>query len=136
MNEACAPAPVIERDGAAALMEPLTDLVIRAGAAIIAVNRAAMTVEGKLDGSPVTEADLASDRIIADGLARLIPGLPALSEERAELAKPRHRRPAAPASRQAANGLAGGGAGLCAQGGIAAAPLRADGPGQGRGGIW
>jgi 3'(2'), 5'-bisphosphate nucleotidase len=88
MNEACSPAPVIDRDGAAALMEPLTDLVIRAGAAILAVNRAAMTIEGKLDGSPVTEADLAADRIIAEGLARLVPGLPALSEERAHLAKP------------------------------------------------
>ena len=69
-------------------MEPLTDLVIRAGAAILAVNRAAMQIEGKLDGSPVTEADLAADRIIAEGLARLAPQVPALSEERVDLAKP------------------------------------------------
>jgi len=41
-----------------------------------------MKIEGKLDGSPVTEADLAADRIIGDGLARLIPDVPALSEER------------------------------------------------------
>src|ERR1700732_3539535 len=79
---------VIERDAAAALMQPLTDLVIRGGAAIMAVNRAAMKIDGKLDGSPVTEADLAADRIIAEGLARLAPLVPALSEERVDQAKP------------------------------------------------
>ena len=42
-----------------------------------------MKVDGKTDGSPVTEADLAADRIIADGLARLAPDIPSLSEERA-----------------------------------------------------
>ncbi len=67
-------APVIDRDRAAALMEPLTDLVVRAGAAILAVNRRAMKVDGKVDGSPVTEADLAADRIIDEGLARLVAG--------------------------------------------------------------
>jgi 3'(2'), 5'-bisphosphate nucleotidase len=79
---------VIISDAAAALMEPLTDLVVRAGAAILAVNRLAMKIDGKLDGSPVTEADLAADRIIGEGLARLMPGVPALSEECVELAKP------------------------------------------------
>jgi 3'(2'), 5'-bisphosphate nucleotidase len=79
---------VIEGDAAAALMQPLTDLVIRAGAAIMAINRAAMKIDGKNDGSPVTEADLAADRIIAEGLARLAPLVPALSEERVDLATP------------------------------------------------
>jgi len=88
MNEACWSGQVIDREAAAALMGPLTDLVIRAGAAILAVNRLAMTIDGKTDGSPVTDADLAADRIIGDGLARLVPALPALSEERAHLAKP------------------------------------------------
>lgn len=88
MNKATLPATVIEGGAVAALMEPLTDLVIRAGAAILAVNRAAMRIEGKLDGSPVTEADLAADRIIAEGLAQLAPQVPAVSEERANLAKP------------------------------------------------
>jgi 3'(2'), 5'-bisphosphate nucleotidase len=91
MNEAASTAPVIERDRAAALMEPLTDLVIRAGAAILAVNRRAMKIDGKVDGSPVTEADLAADRIIGEGLARLIAEVPALSEERLHLAKPPYR---------------------------------------------
>jgi 3'(2'), 5'-bisphosphate nucleotidase len=86
-NEANLSGPVIDRDTAAALMEPLTDLVIRAGAAILAVDRLAMQVDGKKDGSPVTKADLAADRIIAEGLARLVPAVPAVSEERAHLAK-------------------------------------------------
>ncbi len=86
MNKASGPGGAI--DAAAALMAPLTDLVIRAGAAILAVNQTAMCVDGKADGSPVTEADLAADRIIAEGLARLAPNLPALSEERVHLAEP------------------------------------------------
>ncbi len=88
MNKATLPATVIEGGAVSALLEPLTDLVIRAGAAILAVNRAAMRIEGKFDGSPVTEADLAADRIIAEGLARLAPQVPAVSEERVGLAKP------------------------------------------------
>ena len=83
MNEAPSSGRNIELDAAAALMEPLTDLVVRAGAAIMAVNRRTMTIEGKADGSPVTEADLAADRIIGEGLAKLIGDVPALSEERA-----------------------------------------------------
>ena len=79
---------IIDCEAAAALIEPLTDLVVQAGVAILAVNRNAMKVEGKLDGSPVTEADLAADRIIGDGLARLVPDVPALSEERVHQAKP------------------------------------------------
>jgi 3'(2'), 5'-bisphosphate nucleotidase len=88
MNEAYSSGSMIGRDAAAALMEPLTDLVIKAGAAILAVNRHAMKVDGKTDGSPVTEADLAADRIIRDGLARLVPEVPTLSEECVPLGKP------------------------------------------------
>jgi 3'(2'), 5'-bisphosphate nucleotidase len=88
MNEAQWSGSVIGRDAAATLMEPLTDLVILAGAAILAVSRHTMTIDGKTDGSPVTEADLAADRIIRDGLARLVPEVPTLSEECVPLAKP------------------------------------------------
>jgi len=88
MNEARKSRPAIDLDTAATLMAPLTDLVVRAGAAILAVNRGEMKIDGKADGSPVTEADLAADRIIAEGLARLVPDVPALSEERVALARP------------------------------------------------
>ena len=85
MNKATPPR--IDREAAASLIEPLTDLVIRAGRAILAVNRTTMKVDGKTDGSPVTEADLAADRIIGQGLAQLAPDIPSLSEERVQLAK-------------------------------------------------
>jgi 3'(2'), 5'-bisphosphate nucleotidase len=73
-------ASTILSDQAAALMQPLTELVLRAGAAILAEG-GAKQVEYKPDGSPVTRADLAADRIIAQGLAELAPGIPAVSEE-------------------------------------------------------
>jgi 3'(2'), 5'-bisphosphate nucleotidase len=88
MNEARSPGQLIGSDAAAALIGPLTDLVIRAGAAIMAVDRGAMRIGGKDDGSPVTEADLAADRIIGEGLAQLVPAVPAISEERVHLAEP------------------------------------------------
>jgi 3'(2'), 5'-bisphosphate nucleotidase len=90
MSETSSPGPVIDCDTAAALMAPLTELVVRAGAAILAVNRGTMATLGKADGSPVTEADMAADRIIGDGLARLVPDVPVLSEERAHLATPHY----------------------------------------------
>jgi len=83
MNKPMDEARPRDRDAAAALIEPLTEIVIRAGAAVLAVDRSAMKVDGKTDGSPVTEADLAADRIIAEGLDRVAPGIPSLSEERA-----------------------------------------------------
>ena len=76
------PLPPIDRRAAARLMGPLTELVALAGAAILQVDRTRMRIDGKTDGSPVTEADLAADRVIAEGLARLAPDIPALSEER------------------------------------------------------
>jgi 3'(2'), 5'-bisphosphate nucleotidase len=81
----------LDDDAIAALLEPLTDLVAQAGAAILAVDRRCMMIDGKPDGSPVTEADLAADRIIADGLARLAPSIPALSEESVDTATPPYR---------------------------------------------
>ncbi len=88
MSEPSWPHVAVSRDDAAAMLEPLTELVIRAGAAILAVDRGVMNVDGKSDGSPLTEADLAADRVIADGLAALYPDIPALSEERASLGRP------------------------------------------------
>src|ERR1700760_1097793 len=81
MKEAGLSAHVIDSKGAATLMESLTDLVIRAGTAILAVDRHRMQVGGKTDGTPVTEADHAADRVIAEGLAQLAPAIPTVSEE-------------------------------------------------------
>lgn len=77
---------VIDRVAAQALLEPLTDLVARASAAILAIARHSITAEDKLDGSPVTQADLAADAIIVDGVNRLRPDVPVVSEERVDRA--------------------------------------------------
>jgi 3'(2'), 5'-bisphosphate nucleotidase len=73
-----------------ALIEPITELVIRAGLAILGVNRTVMSVQEKIDRSPVTEADLAANRILLEGLSRLAPGVLVLSEECAYLPSPSH----------------------------------------------
>jgi 3'(2'), 5'-bisphosphate nucleotidase len=83
------PTPTAAIDSRAhALLEPLTALVIEAGVAILAIRCGTLGIVEKADGSPVTQADLAADRIIADGLARLAPDIPSLSEERAGETKP------------------------------------------------
>src|SRR5262245_37099034 len=69
-----------------ALVEPLTALVARAGAAINAVNRATMMKRQKIDGTIVTEADHAADEIIVEGLTRLAPHISIVSEERVHMA--------------------------------------------------
>ncbi len=80
--------PCLQRDAAETLLAALTELVLRAGAAIVAIDRGKLAIEGKSDGSPVTAADLAADRIIAEGLARLCGDVPVVSEERVTLATP------------------------------------------------
>jgi 3'(2'), 5'-bisphosphate nucleotidase len=65
------------------LAEALVPIALRASAAIMAVYESAFTVQRKLDDSPLTLADLESQRIILDGLERLTPGVPVLSEESA-----------------------------------------------------
>jgi 3'(2'), 5'-bisphosphate nucleotidase len=67
-----------------ALADDLLPIVARAGAAIMKVYDAGFTVQHKLDDSPLTLADLESQRVIIDGLKRLTPNLPILSEESAQ----------------------------------------------------
>ncbi len=68
-----------------ALVPPLLALCEEAGAAICEHYHApdAGHFEAKGDDSPLTRADLASDAVLALGLARLEPSLPILSEESA-----------------------------------------------------
>jgi 3'(2'), 5'-bisphosphate nucleotidase len=65
----------------AALAGQLTDLVANAAAAILAIAPAALATRLKADKSPVTAADEAADAVIAQGLARLLPGVAVVSEE-------------------------------------------------------
>jgi 3'(2'), 5'-bisphosphate nucleotidase len=66
-----------------ALADALMPVVAAAGAAIMAVYESAFTVEQKDDNSPLTQADLESQRIIIAALNRLTPEVPILSEESA-----------------------------------------------------
>jgi 3'(2'), 5'-bisphosphate nucleotidase len=66
-----------------ALAAALLPIVERAGAAIMRVYENDFAVEQKLDDSPLTLADLESQRVILDGLSRITPDIPVLSEESA-----------------------------------------------------
>lgn len=65
-----------------ALLSGISDICRRAGDAILTVyEKRDPGIETKSDDSPLTEADLAAHRVIVDGLERLAPGIPVLSEE-------------------------------------------------------
>jgi 3'(2'), 5'-bisphosphate nucleotidase len=62
----------------------IRDLALAAGGAIMEVYaRADFGTRAKADSSPVTEADLAADRLIAEGLASEFPDIPTVTEEQA-----------------------------------------------------
>ena len=61
------------------------ELALAAGAAILDIYRQDFSVETKGDDSPLTAADLASHRILVEGLQALTPDVPVLSEESAQL---------------------------------------------------
>src|SRR5690606_23611871 len=63
------------------LREGVIAVAHAAAAAILEVYERDFDVEQKSDDSPVTAADLAAHRCIVDGLARLTPDIPVLSEE-------------------------------------------------------
>lgn len=65
-------------------LETVIDLVRAASASVLEVYQRPFEVERKDDGSPLTEADLASHRILVAGLENLIENTPVISEESAE----------------------------------------------------
>ncbi len=69
--------------GDAALVDELSRIAHRAGEAILAHYRGGGPVERKTDGSPVTEADRAAERVILAALRALTPDLPVVAEEEA-----------------------------------------------------
>jgi 3'(2'), 5'-bisphosphate nucleotidase len=66
--------------GAEAL-DQLTIIASRAAAAILSIGREGLNQREKPDRSPVTAADEASQAVILEGLARLWPDVPVVSEE-------------------------------------------------------
>lgn len=75
--------PELDVTAAAGLIEAITAVAVRAALVIRAVGARA-GVERKTDGSPVTEADLASETAICEALSLLAPLLPIVSEEQAQ----------------------------------------------------
>lgn len=65
----------------ASLLPELVALARTAGETVMRFYTGDHTVRRKADASPVTEADEASELIILEGLKRLTPGVPAISEE-------------------------------------------------------
>ncbi|HRF83594.1 MAG: 3'(2'),5'-bisphosphate nucleotidase CysQ [Xanthomonadales bacterium] len=68
------------------LRETVIALSRQAGAAIMDVYAGGFEVSHKDDASPLTAADLVANRVIVEGLERLTPDLPVLSEESASVA--------------------------------------------------
>jgi len=66
----------------AALVDPLIDIARAAGQAALAHYGPRPGTRAKADGSPVTDADEASEAVILAGLAQLTPDIPVVSEER------------------------------------------------------
>ncbi len=69
----------------AALLEPVLAIAIAAGDAIMEVYESDFVVSTKDDASPLTQADLRAHRAIIDGLRKLTPDIPCLSEEDADI---------------------------------------------------
>jgi 3'(2'), 5'-bisphosphate nucleotidase len=62
-------------------LDALTGIVSRAAAAIVAIDRSKVEWRRKDDRSPVSVADEAANAVILEGLSRLLPGVPVVSEE-------------------------------------------------------
>jgi 3'(2'), 5'-bisphosphate nucleotidase len=67
--------------GALPRLEELTAVVWQAAAAILAIDPAETQTRLKTDRTPVSNADLLAQSVLLDGLARLMPRLPIVSEE-------------------------------------------------------
>ena len=63
------------------LINPIVDLAVEAGKAVLEVYATDFDVQQKGDQSPLTQADLASHHCIVEGLSSLTPDIPIISEE-------------------------------------------------------
>ena len=64
-----------------ALLLDVKDIGEQASQAILEIYQHDFDIEYKADKSPVTAADLVAHNIISEGLAKLLEGIPILSEE-------------------------------------------------------
>ena len=80
--------PTLDAAACDDLMDELAGITLQAAAAILDFATDA-GVHSKADGSPVTAADEAAEVIICNGLKRLAPNVPVISEEHAAREKPK-----------------------------------------------
>lgn len=73
----------LSQSDSADLLVGLKALCLEAGAAILKLYAEGAAASFKADGSPVTAADEAAEAVILEGLTRLTPEIPIVSEERA-----------------------------------------------------
>ena len=72
-------------DKNASLLDGIVEISLDAGGKILEVYNTDFSVEHKEDKSPLTAADMAAHHAIVDGLNRLTPDIPVLSEESANI---------------------------------------------------
>jgi 3'(2'), 5'-bisphosphate nucleotidase len=70
------------------VFDALTEIVSQAAAATLATSFASVAQRFKADLSPVTEADEASEAVIVEGVARVLPDVQVIAEESAARAAP------------------------------------------------
>lgn len=63
------------------MYKAVTNLAIQAGDKILEYYKEPIQIEAKSDNSPLTQADLAAHKIISDGLEKITPNIPVISEE-------------------------------------------------------
>jgi len=73
--------PEITPRQAEQVLEALSEIVSRAALATLAIPFSSVQHRLKDDKSPVTAADEASEAVILEGLARVLPGVPVIAEE-------------------------------------------------------
>ncbi len=66
-------------------LEEIKSIAIEAGKIIMKIYREDFVVEYKADDSPLTKADTLSNELICDGLQKLYPNIPIMSEENQEI---------------------------------------------------
>jgi 3'(2'), 5'-bisphosphate nucleotidase len=79
--------PTLDAAACADLMDEITKIIARAAETILDFAKRP-DVRRKTDGSPVTSADMAAEAAICEGLQRLAPEVPIISEEQASRDKP------------------------------------------------
>jgi 3'(2'), 5'-bisphosphate nucleotidase len=79
--------PKLDAAACAGMMEALTAIAVHA-ALVIREKARGDGIQRKADGSPVTDADLAAEAAIRDGLMRVAAALPIISEEQANPPQP------------------------------------------------